>query len=253
MAFLVFALMKISRFPLSRCLFVFEQIRDRALERGAPSIAEMASHGITRVRAAQDLDQRQRALRAGRFPPEAREMDEEVDATINGVDTYCESQMALFRGQPRAAAAARIRRALLPEGVASVTRLPYADQHKQIEALLARAQASDVLADLAILPEMNTMLARVRDANAEYGALLRDTEDVLTRQDVRTRHDECQEILCTTACLIISHFAQPERHGDRDYLLEPLLREDAALRERRRRQRAGGNTDEPPGPSDAAP
>ena len=151
--------------------------------------------------------------------------------------------MALYRGQERAAAAARLRRVLLPGGVGAITQLPYADQHKQIDALLARAQATELVSDLAVLPELPVALARVRELNAEYGERLRDTEEALTRQDVRARHDECQELLCALACLILGHFgALPERHADRDRLLEPILRENEALRERRRRRRAGNDT-----------
>jgi hypothetical protein len=243
MLFPASSLTRLSRFPLSRCLFVLEQIRDRALARNAPMIAAAAERAILRVKDALDLDQRQRSLRTTRFPPEAREIDVLVDAAITGLDAYCESQMALFRGEERATAAARLKRALLPEGVSSITHLPFADQHEQIETLLARAQAPEVLTDLATLPEMVVALARVRELNGQYGAVLRHTEDTLTRQDVRARHAECQELLCTTACLIIGHFATlPDGQADRDYLLDPILREDAALRERRRRRRAASDT-----------
>jgi hypothetical protein len=235
------SLLELSRFPLSRCLFVLEQVRDRAQALDIPVIVTLAERAIARVREALDFDQRQRALRTSKFPPEARELDQLVDAAIDGLDTYCESQMALYRGQERAAAAARLRRALLPGGVGAITQLPYADQHKQIDALLARAQAADVITDLAALPEMAAALAHVRGLNQQYGERLRDTEEALTRQDVRARHDQCQELLCTLTCLIIGHFgALPERHADRDRLLEPILREDEALRERRRRRRAAG-------------
>jgi hypothetical protein len=177
--------------PLSRCLFVLEQVRDRAQALDMPVIVRLAEYAIGRLKEALDLDQRQRALRTSRFPPEARELDLLVDAAIDGLDSYCESQMSLYRGEERAVAAARLRRALLPGGVGEITQLPYADQHKQIDALLARAQAPDVVADLAVLPEMVTALARVRELNAQYGERLRDTQEALTRQDVRARHEEC--------------------------------------------------------------
>jgi hypothetical protein len=237
----VSALLRLNRFPLNRCLFVLQGIRDRALIRDAIAIGALTEYAIPRVRDALDLDQRQRALHTTRFPAEARELDQLVDAAMTSLDSYCESQMALFRGHERAAA--RLERVLLPDGVARITHLPYADQHEQIEALLVRAQAADVIADLAVLSEMALMLARVRELNAEYGAMLRANEDTLTRQGVCARHDECQELLCAVAGLIIGHFAlTPERHADRDFLLEPILRENEALRERRRRRRADGNT-----------
>jgi hypothetical protein len=241
------SLLKLNQFPLSRCLFVLEQVRDRAGALGLPGIVTLAELAMVRVRDALDLDQRQRALRTSRFPADARELDLLVDAAINGLDEYCASQVSLYRGTERAAAAARLRRALLPGGVGEITQLPYADEHKQIDALLARAEAPDVTADLSILPDMAVALVRVRVLNTQYGERLRDTEESLTRQDVRASHRECQELLCALACLIIGHFgALPERHADRDRLLEPILRENEALREHRRRRRAGGADDDGP-------
>lgn len=243
------SLLRLGRFPLARCLFVLEQVRARALARAVPAVAAAAEHAVARVKDALDLDQRQRALRTTRFPPEARELDQLVDAAVIGLDTYCESQIDLFRGQERAAAAARLRRILLPDGIIGITRLPYVDEHMQIEALLARAAAADVLADVALLPDMAAILARVREVNAAYGQMLRDAHETLTRADVRARHDECQELLCQVTGLILGQFIEtPARHADRDYMLEPILRGDEALRERRRRRRAHGDAgDESPG------
>jgi hypothetical protein len=230
-------------------MFVLRQIADRARTLDIPVIVALAEHALARVEEAMELDARQRALRPSKFPPEARELDELVDAAVNGLDSYWESQIALFRGEERAAAAARLRRVLLPDGIGAITQLPYADQHIHIEALLVRAQEPAALADLAILPEMDVMLARLREVNTRYGERLHDTQESLTRQDVRARHDECQELLCALACLIIGHFgALPERHADRDHLLDPILRQNEALRARRRRRRANGNAgDETPG------
>lgn len=236
------ALLKLTRFPLSRCRFVLGDIGDRARALDIPVIVALAEHALARVHEAMELDARQRSLRTSMFPPEARELDELVDAAVNGLDSYWESQIALFRGEERAAAAARLRRFLLPDGIGAITQLPYGDQHAHVEALLVRAREPAALADFAILPEMDMMLARLREVNKRYGERLHDTREALTRQDVRARHDECQELLCTLACLIIGHFgALPERHDDRDHLLDPILRQNEALRQRRRRRRANGN------------
>lgn len=233
------SLLKLVRFPLSRYTFVFRQILDHAQTLDVPAIAALAEHGMARAKEAMELDHRQRAQRPSRFPPETRELDQLVDATVNGLDSYCETQMAMFRGEERAAAAARVRKALLPRGVGDITQRPYAEQHGQVEALLERAQEPHVLADLAVLPELDNVLARMRALNKRYGDLLVQSMGMLTRQDVRGLHDECQEILCTLACLIIGHFGTlPERHADRDRLLDLILRQNQALRERRRRRRA---------------
>lgn len=245
MAVYASSLIDLVRFPLARCLFALEQIRDRARTLDLPTIAAAAEYAIVRVQGALDFDQRQRALRPSRFPPEAREIDQIIDAAVAALFHYCESQADMFRGTERAAAAVRLGQALLPNGVGSITRLPYADEHKQIDAVLARAAAPDLAADVALLPDLPAMLARMTELNGQYGQVLRDTEETFTRADVRARHNECQELLCGVAALILGHFVTlPERHADRDHLLQPILREDAALRERNRRRRAGSDADD---------
>jgi hypothetical protein len=237
------SLLKITRFPLSRCRFVFDQVRTHAQGLDIPAIVALAEHGMARATEAMELDHRQRVQPAAQFPPETREVDQLVDATVDALDNYCQIQIAMFRGEERAPAAARIQQALLPEGVGAITQLPYAEQHGQVTALLERAQEPDVLADLAVVPELHHVLARMGELNERYGVLIVQSRgELLTRQDVRARHAECQEILCTLACLIIGHFAMlPERHADRDLLLDLILRQDKALRERRRRRRANSS------------
>jgi hypothetical protein len=247
MEFPASSLLRLMRFPLSRYMFMFRQVRDQARALDVPAVVALAELGFARAKAAMELDHLQRTQRPSRFPPEARELDQLVDAAVTGLDSYCEAQSALFRGEERAAAAARIRQKLLPRGVGYITQRPYAEQHGEVDALLRRAEEPEALADLAVLPGMDDVLTRIRDVNTRYGALLHQSQGALTRQDVRARHDECQELLCTLACLIIGHLGpQPERHADRDHLLGLILRQDKALRERRRRRRASSNASDTP-------
>lgn len=233
------SLLKLTRFPLALCEFVFQQVRERALALDVPAVVALAEYGIARAKVAMEVDHDQRMQHPTQYPPETREVDQLVDAAVSGFNGFCESQIALFRGEERAAAAARLRNALLPRGVKDVTQLSYVEQHAQINALLARAQEPDLRADLTIVPELGVMLARIGELNTRYGDLLGQSMGMLTRQDVRAHHDEVQEILCTLACLIIGHFGTlPERHDVRDRLLDPILRQHEALRERRRRRRA---------------
>jgi hypothetical protein len=244
---LITSCVKLPKFPVSRCLFVLQEIRLRALARDAAMIAELAGRGAAQAQQTLSLDMRQRAAPTTQFSPEAKELDQLVDYGVNGLDSYCNAQIRLFRGEERGAAAQRVKHELLPQGVRFITSLPYADQHEQVEALIERAAAPELSVDLALLAEMPVLLERLRVINEKYGAALLQVANAPTRQDVRDEHARCQELLAETMALIFGLYAlqPPERQADRDYLLEPIMRQSEAIRARRRRRRQGGPDTEP--------
>jgi len=153
-----------------------------------------------------------------------------------------------------------VKQVLLPEGVGFITSQPYADQHTQVEGLLQRAASPELSADMAVLVELPVLLERLRVVNEKYGAALLQAVSAPTRQDVRDEHARCQEVLAEVVALIFGHYAlqPPERQEDRDFLLEPILRQDEAIRAGRRRRRGGQDTEpvtDPalPAPGDLAP
>jgi hypothetical protein len=258
---LITSFVKLNKFPVSRCLFVMQEIRLRALARDAAMIAELAGRGAAKAQETLSLDMRQQSAPTTQFPPEAKELDQLVDYGVNGIDSYCNAQIRLFRGEDRGSAAQRVKHELLPRGVRSVTSLPFADQHEQVDALLERAASPELSADVALLAEMPVLLERLRVINEKYGAALLQGTNAPTRQEVRDEHRRCQELLAETMALIFGYYAlqPPERQVDRDYLLEPIVRQNEAIRARRRRRRQGGEDAEPvtdpplPAPGDLAP
>jgi hypothetical protein len=258
---LITSFVKLNKFPVSRCLFVMQEIRLRALARDAAMIAELAGRGAAKAQRALQLDSSQRSARTTLFPPEARELDHLVDYGLNGIGGYCNTQIRLFRGEERGAAAQRVKQVLLPEGVGFITSLPYADEQAQVQGLLERAASPELSADMAVLVELPVLLERLRVINEKYGAALLQAVSAPTRQDVRDERDRCQEILAEVVALIFGLYAlqPPERQEDRDFLLEPILLQDEAIRARRRRRRQGGQDTEPvtdpllPAPGDLTP
>ena len=257
---LITSYVRLNKFPVSRCVFVLQEVRVRAVARDAPAIAELAGRGAAQAQQALQVDSSRRSARTTQFPPEAKELDHMVDYGLNGIGGYFNTQIRLFQGEERGAAAQRVKQVLLPEGVGFITSQPYADQHAQVEGLLQRAASPALSADMAVLVELPVLLERLRVVNEKYGAALLQAISAPTRQDVRDEHARCQEILAEVVALIFGHYAlqPPERQEDRDFLLEPILRQDEAIRARRRRRRGGQDTEpvtDPalPAPGDLAP
>lgn len=252
---------RLNRFPVSGCELIFREVQQRAQEREAAMIAELAGRGVEQAEKTLTLDNQQRAAPTTQFPPEAKELDQLVDYGLTGIGSYCNTQIRLFRSEERGAAAQRVKGVLLPHGVASITSLPYAQEQGQVTALLKRAALPELQGDLALLVELPVLLDRLRIINEKYGAALLGIASPPSRQDVRDEYDRCQEILAELVALIFGYYAlQPaERQADRDYLLDPITRRNEALRARRRRRRRGGQDDEPvtapdqPDPDDLGP
>lgn len=259
--FLIRSYVKLNMFPPSSCVPVFQEVEQRAQARAVPMIAELAGRGVAQAEKTLTLDNQQRAAATTLFPPEAKELDQLVDYGVNGIGGYCNTQVRLFRGEERGLAAERVKHVLLPHGVGAITSLPYTEQQGQVTALLQRAALPELQGDITVLVELPVLLDRLRIINEKYGAALLQAAIAPTRQDVRNEHDRCQELLAEVVALIFGYYAlQPaERRGDRDYLLEPIVRQNEAIRVRRRRRRRGGQDGEPvtapelPDPDDLGP
>lgn len=231
---LVTSLKNLNVSPLSRCVLVMQEISRRALARDADAIAEMAGRAVAQARRTIDLD----AQQAAGITPEVAELALMVDHGVNAIHGYCNAQISVYRGEPRAAAAEHVKHTLLPGGVHGITALPHAAQPAEVDALLRRAKAPGLAEDMGSLVEMPVLLARLRMLNQKYGAaLLRLAGSGSTPEqgeqgnEVRAERERCQELLAETVALIQEQCAQPERRADRDYLLEPILRPDLARHE----------------------
>jgi hypothetical protein len=246
---LVTSLKNLTLSPLSRCVLVMQEISRRALARDAAAIADMAGRAAAQARRTIDLD----AQQAAGITPEVAELAHMVDHGVNAIHGYCNAQISVYRGEQRAAAAERVKHSLLPGSAHDISALPHAAQPAEVDALLRRAKAPALAAEMSLLVEMPVLLARLRVLNQKYdAALLRIASSGPTSRAgtadsagsagsadtagttgsagsaVRAERERCQELLAETVALIQEHCAQPERRADRDYLLEPILRHDLA-------------------------
>lgn len=140
-----------------------------------------------------------------------------------------------------------VRRELLPDGAGAITFLPFAAQHERVGTMLEIAERPETEVQAAVqrLPALPVMLAQVRTLNDAYGASLQAYDQGRpTRAQLTQAQQDGQDMFAEVFALILGEYAgQPERHADRDSLLEPVLRQNEAIRVARRRRRLPGDVD----------
>jgi hypothetical protein len=241
------------RFPLGRCEFALREVARRATVLNKTDITALAGRGADRAKSALKVSLLSQNSHSGQYPPEAAGADNLVDHCVAGTDGYLELQARVYQGEERAAAAERLRAELLPQGVAAITKLPYTEQHAQVNTMLERADDAELAADVAALPEMRSLLERVRTFNISYGNILSNVVSRASSDERRQAQQSCQELLYATAGLIIGHYAlhDPDNTAERDHLLEPILHQNAAIGAARRQRRLPRDVD--PGTGDELP
>lgn len=248
----------IYRIPPGRRAFALADLAQRASARGMDAVAAHASLGVAHDRKLMEQEMRFKAgHEGGAYGVDARLIDQLVDRALTGLDGYLDSQERIYgEGSQRGDAASAIRQALFPEGPGAITKLPYGEQHERAGVLLARVADEDLAAHVSALPDLPSMLAELGALNQEYGSVLKDyAQDVPTRVELRQANERGQAYLAETMILALAHFvtAAPEDHEGLDFVLEPVLRQNAMVRDARRRRRRPedidpdtGETLEPP-------
>jgi hypothetical protein len=103
------------------------------------------------------------------------------------------------------------------------------------------------------VPTLPVMLAQVRALNDAYGDSLQDYDRGRpTREQLSQAQADGQDMFAeVVAAILVEYAGQPERRADRDSLLEPVLRQNEAIRVARRRRRFPVDID--PGTGDELP
>jgi hypothetical protein len=246
---------RLYRFPAGRCLYSLRQVAQRATARDMADLARLAALGVEEAQRVLRMVLLAQQSHAGQYPPEAAQADSMVDHGVAALDSYIDSQARMYQGEERGAAAERLSEHLLPNGVAAITRLPYAEQHGQVDALLDRAAEPELADDVAQLPDLTNMLAKLREHNTKYGAILDQRAVKLDREATRAAENRCQDILNATVGMIYGHYAlhAPDRLSERDHLLEPILHQNAAIRAARRQRQPARDIDPDTGADLPAP
>jgi hypothetical protein len=260
------SLIQLYLFPPGRGIHALERVAVAAALLGLAEIAAQAQKGIAQYRRAMDLQTRLRIGRTTLYGTDTFELDNQLDRGLTALDDFLGSQLGLFpRGHRRADAADTIRPALFPEGVAAITNQPFVQQRVAVDLMIEAYMAPPLAPARADLTDLDVMIARVAEINHQYGASIDAYDrDRPSSEELRAAQALGQTHLAETVVLIAARhvLSPPEQQDAVAALLEPILRQNDAIRAIRRRRRPARDVDpgtgielpdEPPGEPVAQP
>lgn len=253
------SLLSLYVFPPGRAIHALERVAAAAASLGMDEIVAQAGKAMAQFHRALDLQTRLRVGRASLYGPTTFKLDKQVDRGLAAVDDYLAGQTRLFaQGHPRARAAATLRVALFPEGLAAITNQPYVQQHVDVDLMLETYATPELAPARAELTDLDAMMDRVAELNRQYGASIDGYDRGRpSREDLRAAQKLGQDHLAETVVLIAARhiLAPPDQRPAVAALLEPILRQNEAIRTTRRRRRKPPDVDPGTGQElpDAAP
>lgn len=230
------------QFTTSRRMHALREIARRAMALGAMRVLALTERALTHDRGVQMMEAALEAANTNQYGNESVLLDKQLDRAITGLELYLEAQERLFgEAHQTGKDALLVRGELLPDGAGAITFLPFAAQHERVGVLLEIAEqpGSEVEAAVQRIPALPLMLAQVRTINDAYGTSLQDYDRGRpTREQLTQAQAEGQDMFSEVVAAILAEYAdQPERRTERDSLLEPVLRQNEAIRVARRRRR----------------
>lgn len=240
-------LVPVSRFvscyvlPPGRGIHALERVVADATALGLERIAARATAAIAAYGQVRDMQIRLHLSRPGAYGPDAVELDNWLDRSLTSVDGYLESQIALFPpDHARAVAASAMRPALFPEGVQTITRQSFVQQRVDVDRMVAAFESEELAPARAELPDLTPMMGQVAELNRRYGESI-DAYDRErpSRETLRVAQDGAHTLLLETIVLILAQYidSAPEARDAVAALLEPIERQNEAVRATRRRRR----------------
>lgn len=211
-----------------------------ALEALRPAVDEAieAQRRVLELRAQRPRQQEEDRMHALQAVPLDAKLDRAV-AALHGMVTQ------ILRGfdptDTDAAMASRIVEGVFPHGVASITQLPYVDQHAAVDHLVRTLRGDAELARAVTRLGLDSLVERIDALNVEYGQLITRGERI-TAQDLRDADREGWLAMCTVVAQVLG--AVSGRTDDdevlRGTLLRPILEQQQEIRKLRARRAAGG-------------
>jgi hypothetical protein len=227
-------------FPPGRGIHALERVHAGALALGLDDVVLHAADGIVQFRTLGELQTRFRTGRVNLYGTDTIELDNQLDRSLTTVDTHLEGQIRLFPGaHPRAVAAGIIRPVLFLEGVAAITRQAFVQQRVSVDRMLEAYHAPALAPARADLPELDPMMARVAELNQQYGTSIDAYDRERPSVDrLRAAQERAQNCLAEIVVLILAGSLRgaPEQRERVAALLEPILRQNEAVRQSRRRR-----------------
>lgn len=203
--------------------FLEEPIRD-ALEAQEETI-----HTLRAWRDAQES--------AAMHASEATALDAQCDQALSSWLGLLRNTQSGFGETVEATAAALMEETLFPNGVGPITRLPFVDQHGEMDLLLVRVREEPALAEAAATLHLEPLLTRLEGLVTAYGAALSRTA-TLSYNDLRELDRQAWRAVVGVVARILGAFPDPTEEHEQAVrtLLEPYtvqVAEFAKLKQRR--------------------
>ena len=243
----ILSLIRLYLFPPGRAIHALERVAQGATALGLDEIAAHVARAIEQFHRIKEMQTRHRTGRTNLYGRDTFVLDKQLDRALATVDSVIEGQTLLFpRGHRRAEAAITMRTALFPEGVAAITNLPYVQQRVEVDRMLAAHMDPSLAPARADLPELDVMIARVAEVNQQYGASIDAYDrDRPSAEELHAARKIGQTFLAEIVALIVARhvLSAPEQQPAVAALLEPILRQQDAIRATRRRRRPARDID----------
>jgi hypothetical protein len=239
-------LLPISRFvncyvlPPGRAIHALERVVALAKALGLTKVAARAEAAIAEYRQGKGLQLRLRISRPGLYGADTAEIDAWLDRGLTSIDSYFDSQIALFPADhARVVAASAMKKALFPQGVQAITRQSFVQQRVDVDELIVAFESPDLATARAELPDLTPMMAHVAELNRQYGASIEAYDRARpTRESLREVLERAHTMLLETVVLILAEHVEgaPAVRDQVAMLLEPIERQNEAVRATRRRR-----------------
>jgi hypothetical protein len=234
------SLIRLYKLSTGRRQHALGEVERRAQALGASDIARLAAQALAHDRALAMMEIEVTAGNRNQHGPAAMALDAQVDRALTGIEDYLEVQIRVYgEDSARGRDAAFLGRELFPRGAGAITSRSYVLEHEGILALLRRTREDALAAAVARIPELAAMLAQLEELDRQYGESLQAYDRGRPSRDaIKAAEAHGRELLArVVAAILTRHALQPDRTDERDHLLEPILRQNEAIRVARQRRR----------------
>lgn len=236
-----------------RRLFALQQTQARAEEHGHPKLKEHCALAIEHDQGTRDLEVRwTRAASAVKSTPALQRIDIRVDRTLTAIrDTAMAQAEGAEPGDDIGAIAERLVSILFPTGVQAITSLPYVEELSAVDKIVIelKGPSAGLVEDLG-LKRLTTRLSKL--AVAYRAALEATPEPEIEFGKVRAARAWGQELVLEAVALIVGKHYTATDAAVRAALLEPILRQNEAVRGYLRARRQVQDVDPKTGEIDPA-
>jgi len=233
-------------FPTGRRIYAQRQALAVASKLGISVLAGQLEANIVADRATRDKELGWTGHDSRKHAPGAPAVDAVVDRTLSALDETTKARLVAFGPQSEVGKAAlRVQKRIFPMGVQAITSLTYVEEHESVSTILGLLNPGGELAEDAKTLKVDDLVEQLGEVNQRYGQVIGkgDANDV-THDVIRKAQAEGQRNLLKVVAWILGHYQDDEKDLEtRLALLDPIVRENEAIRLHRRNRRRPTDVD----------